>query len=53
MYITATGAFLPPNVPILMLVQSIPRIGHVRTTWAFPSTNGGQYLPTHCAMSLN
>ncbi len=53
MYVTATGAFLPPNVPILLAVQSVRRIGYVRASWAFPNVSGGAYLPTICAMSLN
>lgn len=54
MYITATRAFLPPEVPILTASHCIPRVGYLSYGWAFPSVRkAGAYVPVLCVLSLN
>jgi hypothetical protein len=53
MYITATKAFLPPFVPILLASVCVPRAGYVAYGWGFPSIRSNAYIPVHCAVSLN
>lgn len=52
MYITATRAFVPPHVPILIASVAVPLVGYLAMEWAFPQTTGG-YITALVTASLN